>query len=244
MPEERDDRQGENQLDAWERALSHVVESGHDPATVVFKREDRRGEYVQFYLHNQLFHGEVGSREWGSDGHPLPPEAVRRLAALGYLQTDAHPNYVRDGLPPDPVGLAKLALDLFRAAYDVPQDVPVKITVNLDPEAHTRSAAQRAEESRAATESETSPESHGPDDTTRRPRRPLQPWQAVLPPGHICRIDDLAYQSVGEWYEAHRGRVPVQAAGWLSAYMKTHNCSFAAAFAAATGHRGPLILIH
>jgi hypothetical protein len=74
--------------------------------------------------------------------------------------------------------------------------------------------------------------------------RPLQPWQSELPLGHRCKSDDAAYGSVDAWYEAHRGRVPIQAAGWISGYMKTHNCSFAVAFAAATGPRGPLILIH
>lgn len=242
MPEE--DRGSRNQLDDWERVLREVVDSGPGPAFVVFTRADRTDEYVQFYLHDHLFHGEVGSQEWGSDGRPLPPEAGQRLAELGYLQTDAHPNYVRDGLPPDPVALAQLTRALFRAAYEVPEEFSVRITVNLDPEAHTRSAAERAEESRAAANTETSGESEGSDDAAGPSRRPLQPWQAVLPPGHICRIDDLAYQSVGEWFEAHKGRVPVQAAGWLGGYMKEHQCTFAEAFAAATGQGGPMIMIN
>lgn len=244
MPDEdEDDRGSRIQLDAWERALRYVVDSKQDPATVVFEREDQRDEYVQFYLHNHLFHGEVGSREWGSEGRPLPPDVVERLATLGYRQTDAHPDYVRDELPPDPVALARLTLDLFSAAYDVPEEFPVKVTVNLDPEAHARTAAQRFEESRPAADGDASPESQGPTDTPGPRRRPLQPWQAVQPPGHICRIDDLAYESVDAWYEAHKGRMPIQAAGWLSGYIKKHNCSFALAFAAGTGPGGPIILI-
>ena len=243
MPEDEDDRQVERQIDAGEQALRRVVDSGQDPATVVFKRTDRRDEYVQFYLHDHLFHGEVGSREWGSDGRPLPPQAVERLAALGFLQTDANPNYVRDGLPPDPKALAQLTLDLFRAAYDVPEGLVLRVSVNLDPEAHTRSAEERAEESLRRGDSENSSASQGPDETKTRRPRPLQPWQAVLPPGHVCRIYDLAYQSVGEWFQAHRGRVPVQAAGWLRGYMKRHNCTFAEAFAAGTSPSGPIIMI-
>jgi hypothetical protein len=37
--------------------------------------------------------------------------------------------------------------------------------------------------------------------------------------------------------------MPIQAAGWLSGYIKKHNCSFAFAFAAGTGPGGPIILI-
>lgn len=33
----------------------------------------------------------------------------------------------------------------------------------------------------------------------------------TLPPGHRCRIDDLAYESVSAWFNDDRGRVPIQA---------------------------------
>lgn len=243
MPEDDDDRPAERRSNAGEEALRRVVESGRDPATVVFKRRDRRDEYVQFYLHDHLFHGEVGSREWGSPGRPLPAGAVERLAALGFLQTDANPNYVRDGLPPDPEALAQLTLDLFRAAYDVPEGLVLRVSVNLDPEPHGQTPALRTKASRVAADSEIFSASPGLDEATAPRPRALQPWQAVLPEGHICRTDDLAYQSVGEWFRAHRGRVPVQAAGWLSGYMKRHNCTFADAFAAGTSPSGPIIMI-
>jgi hypothetical protein len=41
-------------------------------------------------------------------------------------------------------------------------------------------------------------------------RKPLQPWQAVLPPGHVCGRDDYTYSSLGEFAAAHRGRVAAQ----------------------------------
>ncbi len=66
---------------------------------------------------------------------------------------------------------------------------------------------------------------------------------AQLPTGHRCRVDDLAYADVGSWYRAHAGHVPVQAAWGLAQYMARHGCSFAEAFTALTGPRGPLILI-
>ncbi|MGH7691657.1 MAG: hypothetical protein ACREOA_02995 [Candidatus Dormibacteria bacterium] len=71
----------------------------------------------------------------------------------------------------------------------------------------------------------------------------LQPGQAVLPPGHNCRVDDLAYDSVGEWYRAHQGRVPVQAAAGLSHYVQQHGCSFADAFRTLTEPGGPIVLV-
>ena len=65
---------------------------------------------------------------------------------------------------------------------------------------------------------------------------------AHLPPGHRCRVDDLAYTDVGTWYLDHHGRVPVQAAWGLSRYMRGHGCTFAEAFVALT-NGGPIILI-
>ena len=66
---------------------------------------------------------------------------------------------------------------------------------------------------------------------------------AELPAGHRCRIDDPAYESVGSWYRAHTGHVPVQAAWGLQRYMQAHGCTFAEAFAALTGPRGPIVLL-
>jgi hypothetical protein len=36
-----------------------------------------------------------------------------------------------------------------------------------------------------------------------------------LPPGHRCRVDDLVYESVGDWFNDHHGRVPIQATAGL-----------------------------
>ena len=66
---------------------------------------------------------------------------------------------------------------------------------------------------------------------------------ATLPVGHRCRSDDLAYTEVGTWYRDHVGRVPVQAAAALAGYMRAHHATFAEAFTALTGPRGPIILI-
>jgi hypothetical protein len=72
-------------------------------------------------------------------------------------------------------------------------------------------------------------------------RKDLEP--ATLPQGHRCRVDDLAYTSVGDWYADHRGRVPIQAAAGLDHYIKQHGSAFAEAFAALSGPGGPLILL-
>jgi hypothetical protein len=64
-----------------------------------------------------------------------------------------------------------------------------------------------------------------------------------LPPEHHCRVDDLAYTTVGEWFEDHHGRVPIHAAAGLSRYMKVHGCTFAEAYTALTAPGGPIILI-
>jgi hypothetical protein len=64
-----------------------------------------------------------------------------------------------------------------------------------------------------------------------------------LPPGHGCRVDDLAYQSVSAWFTDHRGRVPIQAAAGLDRYIRATGCTFAEAFTALSGKGGPIILI-
>jgi hypothetical protein len=64
-----------------------------------------------------------------------------------------------------------------------------------------------------------------------------------LPPGHRCRVDDLAYTSVSDWFIDHHGRVPIQAAAGLDRCIKATGSTFAEAFTALTGKGGPIILI-
>ena len=60
-----------------------------------------------------------------------------------------------------------------------------------------------------------------------------------LPPGHRCRVDDLAYASVSDWFNDHHGRVPIQAAGGLDQYIKATGSTFAAL----SRKGGPIILM-
>ena len=46
-----------------------------------------------------------------------------------------------------------------------------------------------------------------------------------LPPGHVCRRDDLTYESVFAWYRDQR--VPTAAARALSQLIRRHNLTFA-----------------
>jgi hypothetical protein len=64
-----------------------------------------------------------------------------------------------------------------------------------------------------------------------------------LPPGHRCRVDDLAYETVSDWFNDHHGRVPIQAAAGLDRYIKATEATFAEAFTALSGKGGPIILI-
>ena len=63
-----------------------------------------------------------------------------------------------------------------------------------------------------------------------------------LGPDHVCRRDDPSYPTVGAWYEAHQGRVPIQAAHALSKLTRDGRMSFAEAFRTLVD-RGALILI-
>jgi hypothetical protein len=63
-----------------------------------------------------------------------------------------------------------------------------------------------------------------------------------LGPDHVCRRDDPGYDSVGAWYEAHRGRVPIQAAMALDRLVRDRGLTFAEAFRALVD-RGALILL-
>jgi hypothetical protein len=64
-----------------------------------------------------------------------------------------------------------------------------------------------------------------------------------LPPGHRCRVDDLAYETVSDWFNDHHGRVPIQAAAGLDRYIKATGSTFAEAFTALSSKGGPIILI-
>jgi len=64
-----------------------------------------------------------------------------------------------------------------------------------------------------------------------------------LPPGHRCRVDYLAYESVSTWFTDHSGRAPIQAAAGLDRYIKATGSTFAEAFTALSGKGGPIILI-
>jgi hypothetical protein len=64
-----------------------------------------------------------------------------------------------------------------------------------------------------------------------------------LPPGHRCRVDDLAYESVSDWFTDHRGRVPIQAAIGLDRNIKATGSTFAEAFVALSGKGGPIIML-
>lgn len=61
---------------------------------------------------------------------------------------------------------------------------------------------------------------------------------------HDCRVDDLRYESLDAWWRDHQGRVPIQAAEALDRDVRRHRGSFGEAFAALTGHRGPIVLIN
>jgi hypothetical protein len=54
-----------------------------------------------------------------------------------------------------------------------------------------------------------------------------------MPPGHPCRVDDLAYESVTDWFHDHYGRVPIQVAVGLDQHKKRTGSIFAEAFKAA-----------
>jgi hypothetical protein len=71
----------------------------------------------------------------------------------------------------------------------------------------------------------------------------IERTQGSLSPGHRCRVDDLAYESISDWWRDHQGRVPIQAAAGLDRYMKATGSTFAQAFAALSGKGGPIILI-
>jgi len=69
-----------------------------------------------------------------------------------------------------------------------------------------------------------------------------RPEPPPLGPDHVCRRDDPNYDSVGAWYEAHRGRVPIQAALALDRLIRHRGLPFGEAFRTLVD-RGALILL-
>jgi len=58
-----------------------------------------------------------------------------------------------------------------------------------------------------------------------------------------CRVDDLAYESVSDWFNDHRGRVPTKAAVGFDRYIKATGSTVAEAFTALSAKVGPIIMI-
>ncbi len=85
-----------------------VISAGRDPS-----------QYVQLLCHGGTVYAEVSSRMWEEPGRPLGVREVRRLRRLGFAGGGPRHNFARDGLPRDPLWLARLVQCLFRAAYGV-----------------------------------------------------------------------------------------------------------------------------
>jgi hypothetical protein len=232
MARERIDRMGKA-LD-WLR-------SGHE--CVTFSDHASPGRYVRFQWQgtSATLFAEVASGQLESDAATRPcddPQVVQFLTELGFtipVPELAEPsNFVRADVRGWSCDLAILADRILVQALKVAPDFDLEIAyTNVANAAVTGVSIEgRPEEREMKVVDE-----EGAGGTS------LKPWQAVLPPGHNCRTDDLAYESVGEWYEAHRGRVPIQTAAGLTKYMREHKCSFAEAFEALSRPGGPMILI-
>lgn len=60
-------------------------------------------------------------------------------------------------------------------------------------------------------------------------------------PDHRCRVDDLAYEDVHDWWLDHQGRVPITMAHALSEHRRRHGSTFAEAFQVLVD-RGAIVL--
>lgn len=70
----------------------------------------------------------------------------------------------------------------------------------------------------------------------------VEPTPSPRSPDHPCRIDDLAYPNVNDWYLDHQGLFPITMAHALSLYESRHGCTFAQAFTALLDS-GAIVLI-
>jgi hypothetical protein len=115
-----------------EDAFRELLDSGAERAYVVFSNLNQPHEHVRFLFEYGLFAGEVCSREWGTDPRPLLPEAVERLATLGFVRsTRFRLNFGKPGLSPDARALAELLETLFREAYETPPTFPLGTRIEL-----------------------------------------------------------------------------------------------------------------
>jgi hypothetical protein len=106
-------------LALYEKELRRLLQSGREHDFVIFEVARQPDQYVQFMIHDGTIYGEVGSRQWGSDGIRLKEAAEAALACLGFGGGGREKNYSRDRLPKEPRRLACLTELLFGAAYGV-----------------------------------------------------------------------------------------------------------------------------
>jgi hypothetical protein len=98
------------------------LDRGKPRGFITFELDGAGDEYVQLRREEGSVLAEVGSRQWEDPERPLPPDAVARLAELGFTGGGPERNFVRAGLRTDANELAELTDKLFVAAYDVDDD--------------------------------------------------------------------------------------------------------------------------
>jgi hypothetical protein len=102
-----------------ESMLDAFLTRGKEDGFVTFELDGAGDEYVQFRLHADGVVGEVGSRQWSEPERPLGPDAVSKLAELGFTGGGPERNFARAALPVSTGELAELTDQLFVAAYGV-----------------------------------------------------------------------------------------------------------------------------
>ncbi len=102
-----------------ETILSSLLENPSERPWVCFRSRADSGQYVQLMRHDGVVYAEVGSRMWEEPQRPLRLSAVHRLRWLGFAGGRERCNFARDGLPRDPIWLARLLECLFRVAYGI-----------------------------------------------------------------------------------------------------------------------------
>lgn len=121
-----------DRIGLFESLLDTFLIRAREKGYIIIDVLGRPEEFVQFQIHSGRVYGEVGSRQWTEPERPLGRGQVAALAALGFTGGGPERNHSRDGLPANGAELARLADNLFRAAYELPEDYdPVVREINL-----------------------------------------------------------------------------------------------------------------
>jgi hypothetical protein len=104
-------------LIVYEKELGRLLFEMRDHDYVIFEDSRDPARYVQYFVHDSVVLGEVGSKHWRAESSGFRKTSVTALGCLGFEAGGPGRNFSRNRLPHDARKLACMTELLFGAAH-------------------------------------------------------------------------------------------------------------------------------